>query len=109
MKDNKGILLKYMAENPDLPIVFMACSDEICDEYSYTFFENYHVYESTIYKTDERIYDDFYDVFDYYRDYFCDDEMFKDIKNDDEYDKAIEKWITENIEHYEAIVVTLDS
>lgn len=46
------------------------------------------------------------DMIDNYRDRLTDEEGYKDL-SDDEYDKTVEKYVDENIEHYKAIVVSI--
>ena len=50
--------------------------------------------------------DDVEDMIDDYSDRLADEEEYKDL-SDDEYDKAVEKYVDENIEHYKAIVVSV--
>ena len=101
----KNKLLKIIMENPTLPIVFIVDSDSMYDDYSCTLLENYNFYVSTIYKTDDRYYDDYDEIHDEFRDKLCEEEKFKDIEDDNEYDKAVDEWIDKYIEHYEAIVI----
>lgn len=107
-KNNKEELIKLMQENPDLPLVFLVDNDKIAYDYGSTVYENFYCYITKIYDDGDMYYDDFDEIHDKYRDNLCDEEGFKDIKDDDEYDKAVDKWINENTRHYEAIVIWVD-
>lgn len=106
--NNREDLIKLVQENPNLPLVFMVCNDEITSDYNYTVMEKFRAYKSEIYKFEQwgdLVYtDDKTDVFEYYANELCDKGKYKDLFNE-EFDKAIDEYIDENIEHYEAIVV----
>lgn len=106
--NNKEELIKLIQENPKLPFVFMVNNDEIADGYGCTVMENFKVYISEIYEYeaygDKVFTDDLYDIRDYYYCAFADNEEYKDLFNE-EYEKAINDWIDENIVHYKAIVL----
>ena len=106
--NNKNDLIKLIQENTNLPFVFMVSNDEVADGYGCTVYENFRAYRSEIYKYKQWrsiVYtDDRYDVFEYYADELCDKDEYKELTNED-FDKAIDKYIDENIEHYEAIIV----
>lgn len=46
-------------------------------------------------------------MLEYYGDYFADEEEYKDL-SDEEYDKVIEDYVDNNVEHYKAIVVSVE-
>lgn len=109
-KNSKEELIKLVQENPDLPVVFFAQNDEFCYDYGATVFKNFYCYTATIYvdyKYDDcTYYDDVDDIIEEYRDRLCDDEEYKDLE-DEEFEKAVAKYVDENIEHYEAIVIDM--
>lgn len=94
-------LFNLMKEHPDLPIVFCCSSDEVCDEYSWTFYEEFSVDICDIYKTDDRIFDCNIDITEYYEDLYEDE--FENL-SDEEFNKKI-KELVDNIPHYVAIRV----
>lgn len=106
--NNKEQLVKLIQENPKLPFVFMVNNDEIADGYGYTVMENFKAYISEIYEYEayrnKTFTDDIRDLRDYFYDYFADDEEYKSL-SDEDYRKAINDWIDENIIHYKAIVM----
>lgn len=106
--NNKEELVKLIQENPKLPFVFMVNNDEIADSYGYTIMENFKACISEIYEYEaygnKTFTDDRTDVEEYYYNYFSDREEYKNLSNE-EYEKAINDWIDENIVHYKAIVL----
>lgn len=106
MRNDKEKLIELVKENPSLPLVFMVSNDEIAWDYGSTVYEDFWCDISEVYVLDEEYSDDKDYVIDKYRDLLCDDDKFKDL-TDEEYDKAIEKYVDENITHYEAIVVNV--
>lgn len=105
MKDNEE-LRKLIESNPDLPLVFVVAYDDMYEGYACTVFQKSDCFVSEVY-FDCRHYTNYKeDVIDYYRDRLADEEEYKDL-SDDEYDKAVEKYVDENIEHYKAIVVSV--
>lgn len=108
--NKKEELINIIQSNPDLPLVFLVSNDEIADDYSTTLMENFNVSVETLYeyqKYGDYCYsDDYYDVEDYFRDYFSNNEEYKDY-SDEEYDKMIEEYIESEVVHYKAIVVTI--
>ncbi|MFR3182465.1 MAG: hypothetical protein ACLTPN_02470 [Clostridia bacterium] len=109
VKNNKEELIKLIKENPDLPLVFFAYNGDFCPDYGGTVFNDFYTYIDTIY-IDEQ-YDSIYyanveDIIDIWRDRLCDKEEYKDL-SDEEYDKTVEKYVEENVEHYDAIVVNM--
>lgn len=106
MKDNEE-LRKLIAENPELPIVFNIYTDNINTDYcSIVFEESVDCKVSIVYFTDDRSYDDFDEILDDFRCDLADEDEFKDL-SDDDYDKAVEKYIEENVRHYKAIVISV--
>lgn len=102
-KDNEE-LRKLIGENPGLPLVFLAYNDEICFDYGCSIFEGSRCRVGTVWFTEERMYDDKDDVVDEWRYMYCDDEKYKDM-SDEEFDKAMEELVEEEVRHYEAIIV----
>lgn len=105
MKDNEE-LRKLIESNPDLPLVFLVNSEYVDGGYYYAVFQHSKCYVSEVYFDDEHYTDDVEDMIDDYRDRLADEEEYKDL-SDDEYDKAVEKYVNENIEHYKAIVISV--
>lgn len=99
-------LLKIIQENPDLPVVFMVDGSEIADEYEYryTFVEHYSASVETIWIYQDHYYDDKVDITVEVENDLID--QYEDL-DDEEFDKVVEKYIEENVEHYKAIVITL--
>ncbi len=105
-KDNEE-LRKLIQENPELPLVFNAYTDNIDTDYNCMVFEGtVSCKVETVYFTDDRSYDDFDEILDDLMDYFCDEEEYKDL-SDADYEEAIKKYIEENVRHYKAIVVSI--
>lgn len=90
--NEEELLKRLIIENPKLPIVFMCSADDLNGGYYCTFFENFTSKICTIYKTDERIFDDEIDITEYYEDMYEDltDEQIKKLVEDTEQYKAIE-------------------
>lgn len=105
MKDNEE-LRKLIESNPDLPLVFIVPTENIDYDYTSCVFQYSNCYVSEVYFDDEHYTDDVEDMIDDYRDRLADEEEYKDL-SDDEYDKAVKKYVDENIEHYKAIVVNI--
>ena len=102
-KDNEE-LRKLIGENPGLPLVFLAYNDEICFDYGCSIFEGSRCRIGTVWFDDERMYNDKDEVVDEWRYMYCDDEKYKDM-SDEEFDKAMEELVEEEVRHYEAIIV----
>lgn len=88
----KEELIKVIQENKDLDIVVMASTDELSDEYGSILMEHLKVEVTDIYNSPQEdvIYFDKDDVIENLRDYFADDEEYKDM-SDEEYDKLCEE------------------
>lgn len=99
-------LLKLIQENPDLPVVFMVDGSVVIDpyEYRYTFVESYGASVKTIWKYQDGYYDHIVDITEAVENDLID--QYEDL-DDEEFDKVVEKYIEENVEHYKAIVITL--
>ena len=99
-------LLKLIQENPDLPVVFMVYGEDLVDEYEYryTLIENYGASVKTIWKYQDRFYDHEIDITEAVEDDLIDQ---YEALSDEEFDKVVDKYIEENVEHYKAIVITL--
>lgn len=104
MKDNEE-LRKLIAENPNLPLVFNVYTDNIDTDYCCIVFEGCRSRVSEVYFTDDRSYEDFDEIFDDFRCSLADEESFENL-SDEDFDKAVEKYIEENVRHYKAIVVS---
>lgn len=110
MKNSKEELIKTFQENPNLPVVFLVSNDDLCSDYGSTVMENYYTYVSEIYEYerfgDSIFSDDVDEVIEYYSDYFCDEDEYKDL-SDEEYDKVIKEYVDQELVHYKAIVVSV--
>lgn len=106
--NNKEELIKLIQENPKLPLVFMMNNDEVVGDYGYTVMEDFRAYKSEIYEYerwgDSVFSDDEDEVIEYYSDTLADEERYEDLTQE-EYEQEIKKYVEENIEHYEAIVL----
>ena len=107
-KNNKQELIKLIQENPSLPVVFFVNNDMVAYDYGSTFMEDFRADKEVIYKYerfgDLGYSDDKEEVIEYYCDYFADEEKYRDLSQE-EYEKVMENWVNQNIEHYEAIVI----
>lgn len=102
-------LLRLVKENPTLPIVFFANSEDVCDDYSYTFMKSISVEKGTIYESEVNDYiytseDDYYEEL---CDYYSDDVEFANL-SDVEYEKEMQR-MTEKAPHYDAIIVYISN
>lgn len=99
-------LLKLIQENQELPVVFMVYGEDLADEYEYryTLIERYNAEVKTIWKHQDRFYDHIIDITEEVENDLFD--QYEDLP-DEEFDKVVEKYIEENVEHYKAIVITL--
>lgn len=98
-------LLKLVEENPTLPIVFFADSEDVSDEYGYTFMKFRIVEKGTIYESDinDIIYTSKDDYVEELCDYFADDVRYSNL-TDVEYEKEMQKE-ADKVPHYEAIII----
>lgn len=101
-------LLKLMQDNPDLPLVFMVGGELTADlyEYRYTFVESYSAEVETIWIYRDTYYNHIVDITEAVEEDVMNKEGYENL-SDEEFDKAVEKYIEENVEHYKAIVITL--
>ena len=101
-------LLKLIQENPELPLVFMVDGELSADpyEYRYTFVESYSAEVETIWIYRDTYYNHIVDVTEAVEEGLMNEEGYENL-SDEEFDKAVEKYIEENVEHYKAIVITL--
>ena len=101
-------LLKLIQENPDLPVVFMVDGSELIDpyEYRYTFVERYGAEVETIWIYQGTYYNHIVDITEAVEEDVLNEEGNENL-SDEEFDKAVKKYIEENVEHYKAIVITL--
>lgn len=90
--NNRDKLFKLMQENPDLPIVFSCSTEEMSDDYTYMFYEDFSCDVVTIYKTDETIYDDEDDIREHYE--YIYEEEYEGL-SDEEFNKKIQELIDE--------------
>ena len=102
-------LLKLVEQNPTLPLVFFAASEDICDDYSYTFMKFRRVEKGVIYESDinDTIYASEDDYIEDLCDYFADDVRYSNM-TDAEYEKEMQKE-AEKVPHYEAIIIYADA
>lgn len=111
MRNNRQELLKLMTENPELELIFFVDSDEYCDYSCWSVLQDFRAYKREVYvyeRYGDLFYsDDFDEVLEYYMDYFCDEEEYKDL-DDETYEERIKEYIEKNIEHKEYIVVYVD-
>ena len=109
-KNSKEELLRIIKENPNLPVVFFAQNDDFCPDYGSTVFERFYCNVSMIYIVEDcngnTYYDDLDEVIEIISDNLCDDEQYEKL-SDEDFEKAVKKYIEENIEHYKAIVISL--
>ena len=101
-------LLKIIQENSDLPVVFMVDGSAVFDpyEYRYTFVESYGANGKTIWKYQDGYYDHKVDITEAVEEDLMNEEGNENL-SDEEFDKLVEKYIEESVEHYKAIVITL--
>lgn len=98
-------LLKLIKENPSLPIVFFADSDDVCADYNYTFMKSRRVEKGIIYESDinDIIYTDRDDYVEELCNYYADDVRYSNL-TDVEYEKEMQKE-ADRVPHYEAIII----
>lgn len=106
MRDNEE-LRRLIEKNPDLPLVFIVPTDYLDDTYNSVAFQNSSCYVSEVYSYDENLSDDKRDVIDDYRDILAEDDEYVYLSGE-EFDKAVEDYVDNNIEHYKAIVVSVE-
>lgn len=108
MENNKEKLVRLINENPKLPLVYMVCNDDLAEGFGYTVFEDFVVHKSTIYEYEKyggMFYsDDVSEVVEWFMDYFCDEDEYKDLDNE-EYERKMQGYVEENVLHYDAIVI----
>ncbi len=102
-------LLKLVEENPTLPIVFFVSSEDVCEDYSYTFLKNSRVEKGIIYESEisDRICVSESDYYDELHEYYSDSEDYADFR-DENYDIEIQK-LVDRAPHYEAIIVYINN
>ena len=85
-------LLKLVEENPTLPLVFFADSEDVCSDYSYTFMKSRRIAKGVIYESDinDIIYTSKDDYVEELCDYFADDVRYSNL-TDAEYEKEMQK------------------
>lgn len=107
-KQNKE-LLKLVKEYSTLPLVFFCSSEDICDDYSYTFMKFRRVEKGVIYESDinDTIYTSEDDYVEDLCDYFADDVRYSNM-TDAEYEKEMRKE-AKKVPHYEAIIIYADA
>lgn len=107
-KNNKEKLIKLIQENPKLPIMFFAdTEDSRILDFSTTVYEEFNCEITEVYDCEEKGYfTDVDDIVEDLTDIFCDDKRFKDL-SDDEFYKKIKKYINENIRHFKAIIINI--
>lgn len=102
-------LLKLVKEYPTLPVVFFCSSEDVCDDYGYTFMKFRRVEKGVIYESDinDTIYASEDDCVEDLCDYFADDVRYSNM-TDAEYEKEMQKE-AEKVPHYEAIIIYADA
>ncbi len=98
-------LLKLVEEYPTLPVVFFCDSEDVCDEYGYTFMKFRRVEKGIIYESE--INDCIYTCKDDYVEELCDyysDDIEYATLNDIEYEKEMQNK-ADKAPHYEAIII----
>ena len=101
-------LLKLIQENTELPLAFMVDNELISDpyEFKYTFVKCYSAEIETIWIYEGSYYMNEADVYEAVQDDFIDEEKYSDL-SDEEFDKMVDKYVKEDVEHYKAIVISL--
>lgn len=104
-KEQNEELLKLVKENPDLPLVFFADSDDVCADYSYTFMKSRRVSKGVIYESDinDIIYTDKDDYVEALCDNYEDDVRYSNL-TDAQYEQEMQKE-ADRAPHYEAIII----
>lgn len=98
-------LLKLVEENPTLPLVFFADSEDVCSDYIYTFMKSRRVEKGVIYESDinDIIYTSKDDYVEELSDYYADDVRYSNL-TDSQYEQEMQK-LADRTAHYEAIIV----
>jgi hypothetical protein len=101
-------LLKLIQENPELPLVFLVYSEDLADdyEYRYTMIKDYRASVETIWLYQDHYYDHIVDITEAVEEDLINEEEYENLSNE-EFDKAVEKYIEEEVESFEAIAVCL--
>lgn len=104
-EEQNNELLKLVAENPTLPLVFFADSEDVCDDYSYTFMKSRKVEKGIIYEStiNDIVYTSKDDYEEALCDYYSDDVRYSNL-TDVEYEREMQKE-ADRCPHYEAIIV----
>ena len=98
-------LLKLIQENPELPLVFLVYGEDL-DEYRYTMIKDYRASVETIWLYQDHYYDHIVDITEAVEEDLINEEEYENLSNE-EFDKAVEKYIEEEVESFEAIAVCL--
>ena len=95
--------------NPILPLEFFCSSEDICDDYNYTFMKFRIVEKGVIYESDinDTIYTSKDDYVEDLCDYFANDVRYVNL-TDAEYEREMQKE-AEKVTHYEAIIIYADA
>lgn len=98
-------LIKLVKDNPNLDIVVMANTQDFTDEYGWILLEKLKIEIADIYKSPdfETLYFDKVEIVEELREYFADEEKYKNM-SDDEYDKMCEEKAKDYF-HKKAIVI----
>ena len=101
-------LLQIIQENPELPLVFMVDGSEIADicEWRCIYIDEYSTKVETIWKWEDEYLTDEIEVEELVEEYLSGMEEYEDLKGE-EFEKAVKKYIKENVEKSKAIVVYL--
>ncbi len=102
---NRKELIKLIEENHDLPLVFFVDSEDVCDDYSYTFMKQRRVEKGIIYVSNinDIIYTSKNDYVEELCDYYVDDVRYSNL-TDAGYEKEMQKE-ADKAPHYEAIII----
>lgn len=122
MRDNKkpNKLMELMSENPSLPLLFFARDKHIPLNEPFSFYQYSDCYISEAYTDEKGFYPTLDCIKDNYIDRLAEGEKIKDLDPEElgekfptamhaqNYEDFIEDYISENVEHYTAIVVDIE-
>lgn len=102
-------LLNLVQENPTLPLVFFVNSEDVCDDYSYTFMKSTTIEKGVIYESEinDNIYTCREEYIEELCDYYADDIEYTNLNNI-EYEKEMQNKADKS-PHYEAIILYISN